>query len=101
MLSAAQIRFLPAFLQDIDDHQRHLRRRAPAVNMFVTVATDMISATADCEIGKIGIVLTGYLEWWRARRPARGALPWTTGTSYCHARGTFLRRRAGTLLLRR
>ena len=27
----------------------------------------------------------------RARRPARGALPWTTRTSYHRARGTFLR----------
>ena len=32
----------------------------------------------------------------RARRPARGSLPWTTRTSYHRARGTFLRRRAGT-----
>ena len=32
----------------------------------------------------------------RARRPARGSLPWTTGTSRHRARGTFLRRRAGT-----
>ena len=28
--------------------------------------------------------------------PALGSLPWTTGTSYHPARGTFLRRRAGT-----
>ena len=32
---------------------------------------------------------------WRARRPARGALPWTTRTSYRRARGTFLLRRSG------
>ena len=37
----------------------------------------------------------------RARRPARGALPWTTRTSYHRARGTFLRRRAGTYSRRR
>ena len=37
----------------------------------------------------------------RARRPARGALPWTTRTSYHRARGTFLRRPAGTYSRRR
>ena len=37
----------------------------------------------------------------RARRPARGSLPWTTRTSYHRARGTFLRRRAGTYSRRR
>ena len=37
----------------------------------------------------------------RARRPARGALPWTTRTSYHRARGTFLRRRPGTYSRRR
>ena len=37
----------------------------------------------------------------RARRPTRGSLPWTTGTSYRPAPGTFLRRRAGTFLRRR
>ena len=37
----------------------------------------------------------------RARRPARGSLPWTTGTSPHPARSTFLRRRAGTFLRRR
>ena len=37
----------------------------------------------------------------RARRPARGSLLWTTGTSYHPARSTFLRRRAGTFLRRR
>ena len=37
----------------------------------------------------------------RARRPARGALPWTTGTSYRRASGTLLRRRAGTYSSRR
>ncbi len=31
----------------------------------------------------------------RARRPARGALPWTTGTSYRRASGTILLRRSG------
>ena len=36
-----------------------------------------------------------------ARRPARGSLPWTTRTSYHRARGTFLRRRAGTYSRRR
>ena len=30
--------------------------------------------------------------WWRARRLAREALPWTMRTSYRQARGTFLRR---------
>ena len=33
--------------------------------------------------------------------PARGSLPWTTGTSSHPARSTFLRRRAGTFLRRR
>ena len=37
----------------------------------------------------------------RAHRPARGSLPWTTGTSCHRARGTLLRRRAGTFLRRR
>ena len=37
----------------------------------------------------------------RARRPARGSLPWTTRTSYHRARGTFLRRRAATYSRRR
>ena len=32
----------------------------------------------------------------RARRPARGSLPWTTRTSCHRDRGTILRRRAGT-----
>ena len=32
----------------------------------------------------------------RARRPARGSLPWTTRTSYHRARGTFCAGRAGT-----
>ena len=32
----------------------------------------------------------------RSRSPARGSLPWTTGTSYHRARSTLLRRRAGT-----
>ena len=37
----------------------------------------------------------------RARRPARGSLPWTMRTSYHRARGTFLRRRPGTYSRRR
>ena len=45
--------------------------------------------------------LTRFLSREEIRRPARGARPWTTGTSYRRALGTFLRRRAGSYSRRR
>ena len=58
-------------------------------------------AVADLTLDKLSMDLYGRVSLLRARRVARGILPWSTGTSPQPPSGLFLLRQGGPFLLRR